>query len=198
MMFLRAFLGDKYHLATLLKLSLDRKDFKNDLSVMGLACCNIFKVIGNPFAAWCFTTAIWSCFFWQVAEHLWINETSWDILGEIGMFNALIECLFCTFRYYAAEISFLIWLHKSNNIFFTGRYCAYLVAMIILPRFSKREWTQLANLGRPRTLDWSSASRRMTWKEMTLPLENHRCWRKPPKMQGKKYYQRCVKIEALA
>ena len=58
MVFLRASLGDKYHLATLLKLSLDRKDFINDTSVMGLARCNIFNVIENPFAVRCFTNAI--------------------------------------------------------------------------------------------------------------------------------------------
>ena len=58
MVFSRASLGDKYHLAALLKLSLDRKDFIKYTSVMGLARCNIFNVIENSFAVRCFTNAI--------------------------------------------------------------------------------------------------------------------------------------------
>jgi hypothetical protein len=53
-------------------------------------------------------------FFGEVTKHLWIKETSREFLGKIGMFNVLIECLFCALRYYAAKLSFLIWLHKSN------------------------------------------------------------------------------------
>ena len=62
MVFLRASLHDKYHLATLLKLSLNRKDFIDDTGVMGLARCNIFNVVENPFTVRCFTNAIRSCF----------------------------------------------------------------------------------------------------------------------------------------
>jgi hypothetical protein len=69
MVLLRASLGDEYHLATLLKLSLDRKDFINDTGVMGLARCNISNVIENSLVLlWlksvnfekmrCFTNAI--------------------------------------------------------------------------------------------------------------------------------------------